>query len=456
MPIIKKKPKISDYPDDNVYHYENEREEALDKALSFIKNCPYKGKGIKIELEANLHRDSTPQICTVCSGTGEVLCNECLGELSECGECSQIGYMDCEPCGGSGRTIRAVRRMDEQMCQDFILSNVSDNAKNSLVFSKTYYDGSVDTEFTFTLPLEKARYSIEFIKAFKKLADALGTKLEVHGAGMHIAILNSSTCKYPGGNSLDARRTRNFKYSMNRLLPALFFLASSDHKSRRLNYRSPSITSNKYSAISYNKKCFEYRVFETCYDRPEAIIDNICIIANTLRYYHYRKITHPFFGKIGTFSFLDMGLGIERFYKNETNFRALMAGIEVLKPSYKTIAQLRKERNFRLSLEKIKHKEKIKENLWKGEYKIKKSAAENDYEEAKKNYAKLYSAYKQNPSTIGYSEEEFKALYPNKEKFIKEYLENDDSFTVLNDTEQSYIEKKKAVLEEQISAVITI
>lgn len=450
MPIKK----LSPFPNSGVYHYDPEREKEVTKAIEFIKKCAYKGTAIKIELEAQLGRDGGDRRCDMCSGTAEVLCSDCRGDLSECETCDASGYVSCSGCDGTGNSQIAVKRYTEKNCQDFILNNVSDSARNSLIFSKTYRDGSVDTELTFTLPLDQARYAVEFIKAFNKLAEEIGTKIKTHGAGMHIAILNSPTGNYPGGNNLDSRRTANFAYTMTKLLPALFFLASPDHRSRRLNYRNPSITASKYSAISYESGCFEYRVFETCYDRPEAILDNICIIANTLKYYHYRKVTMHFFGRIGNFGFQDLGQGVERFYKSEVNYKALMAGVKVLKPLYKTMADLRKERNFKITLNKIRTKEKIKENIWKSEYITDKENAKKNYDINFKAAEEQYNNILRDPGFSGYRNRTlFISQYPSIDVWMK-----DSGFIsgVLEESERSYINKKKQQELLDVSTTITI
>jgi len=447
---------ISDFPDAKNYHYDTAREEAVSKAIKFIKNCPYKGTAIKIELEAQLGRENNTRSCANCNGSGEMICSECDATLDNCSPCDSNGFITCEGCNGEGRSSMGQRSLNEQQCQDFLLANVSSEAKNSLIFSKTYYDGSVDTEFTFTLPIDKARYAVEFIRSFKKLSKHITQTPHVYGAGMHIAILNSTDGYYPEGNRLDPRRTKNFKESMTKLLPALFFLASSDYRSRRLNYRLPRVSANKYSAISYLSNCFEYRVFETCYDRPEAILDFICIIANTLQYYHYRKKTHSFFGKVGKFGFIDLGQGIERFYKNETNYKALMEGVKILKPSYKTITELKRERNFKLNLTKIRTKEKLKENIWRGEYRRLKQSLTGEYEKIIKKYRDLYYEVRSNPFEYNWPDvQEFLRVYPSSKRFINEYLAQHD-YSVLRDDEEKYITKKKEQELRQVTQYIEI
>ena len=70
------------------------------------------------------------------------------------------------------------------------------------------------------------------------------------------------------------------------MLPALFIAATSGNFTRALNYRNPKIERDKYSAIHVvSGRCLEYRLFETCYQRPEAVFEFLETISRTLEYY---------------------------------------------------------------------------------------------------------------------------------------------------------------------------
>jgi len=422
------------------YKYNRDREKAVDKAILFIKKCPYKGTAIKIELEAFLGRyNPGARTCSSCSGRMETIC-KCEGLIKDCVTCDGRGYIVCVPCDGKGQIIVQGKKRDDAYCQRFILDHVSKKARDHLIFSKTYADG--DTEFTFTLPIQYVRDAIEFIKAFNLLAEDIGGGMLTNGSGMHIAILNSPTGVYPGGgNHLDSRRYKNFVKSMTHLMPALFFLASPDDKSRALGYRQPKISSDKYSAINAGHKIFEYRVFETCYQRPEAILDNLCVIANTLKYYSYRYQKHSFFNKIGEFGFED-GYGLDRFFKNEIQYRALMAGIRVLKPSYKTIAQLKRERNYDLNLAKIRERDALKDTLYAKEF----HAERKSVAELKEYYKAEYKeGVKENPT--------LKQSYPTSISYVKACI---PELSILKEGKDQYINKKKKLALRNVSKVINI
>lgn len=357
--------------------------ESLDQAIADIKNSGYKGTAIKIELEAQLSRNSTGsnEYCDSCDGNGAYDCGNCDG--NGCSQCNE-GTVDCSDCDGSGMYDQSSHgSQSEEACHQFILNNVSKTARNKLVFSRFYYDGSVDSELTFTLMIEDVKYAIEFVEAFKKLGDYVGNGLDTSGAGMHIAILNSKNGYYShrGGRRHDGRidfaKFANFAKSMNHLMPALFFLGSCDSQSRDLHFRMPACRTDKYNAVHGTPSgALEFRVFETCYQRPEALFDFVCVIAKCLKFYASKQVKFAWFGKVGNVSFKDTNRHLDRFYQCPEAIKALDLGLQVLKPDHKTITELKKERNFKLTLPKVINYEKKLELRWRVEFSEYKERAE--------------------------------------------------------------------------------
>lgn len=328
--------------------------------IEFIKKCPYKGTHFKVELEANLNRRDGHVSCLTCRGRGYRLCRECSDGFIDgtrklvCDTCRGWGRFGCKNCSQTGS--KKTKTMNDSECAAFIFAAVSKEAKDALVFSLFYPDGSVGSEFTFTLPLEKAFYAIEFINAFKALSEHIGGGLDTNGAGMHLAILNNPSGVYPAGNNLDSKCLNNFVNAMEHFLPALYFLGSASFKSRGLGFRGPKISTGKSSAINYmagGQGVCEYRFFETCYERPEAVLDDLCVIAKTLQFYKPVSTKLPFFGKIGKIGIRD-GLGVHRFYFTEKHLKALDEGLKYLMPDHKTVAQLKRERNFTITYDRLK------------------------------------------------------------------------------------------------------
>lgn len=341
------------------------RETAVAEAIEFIKTCPLKGKFIKLELEANLERGDGDyyeeyEDCHECNGYGEFDCNVCDNVGVEvCEDCNNTGQTTCDNCGGDGQTENSSFNNSDDSCQEFILSSVSNDCRRAITYSTFYYDGSVDSEFSVTIPLDKPEYAIELIKAFKDLAGNLGNGLDTEGAGMHIAILSDPQGRYGryDDNKILKGHWQNFQSSVSHLLPALLFLASADHKSRGLGYRVPSVSNDKGACISLREdSVIEWRVFETCYDRPEMFYDYLCVIANTLKFYTAKRISLPFFNKIGKLGLPDDGYGVHRFFYTEKHLEALEAGLAVLRPAFRTQAECYKLRNFKVSKAQLRRK----------------------------------------------------------------------------------------------------
>lgn len=309
----------------------------LNKIIQDIKSA---GFGyIKVELEAELNRpdeyyDEGEYVDCVDCDSGELTCETCDGhgyttisredgtkttetEEVECGDCAGSGYLACDECDGSGEIYienesEADGLGDTENCKEFILDNISQEAKDALIFSHFYNDGSVDSEFTFTIPVEKIGVLPEFVDSFNKLAEAIGNGMDVDGAGMHIAVLpTESEGRYPVRSfNLDAEKLNNFRIEVTKLLPALFLAATSGNFTRELYFRMPKISDDKYSAIHVLRGCFEYRLFETCYQAPETIFEYLGTIAKTLEYYKdpTKKVAsmgkeYPFYDREGIAGF---------------------------------------------------------------------------------------------------------------------------------------------------------
>lgn len=345
------------------------RDKAVAEAIDFIQTCPLKGTYVKIELEASLGRDDDDfhedySECGQCDGDGEIFCDcdegeyENNGEVLECTTCGGSGRVICNYCDGVGRQENDSVSYSDDHCQEFILDSVSAGCRQAITYSTFYYDGSVDSEFSVTIPLDKPEYAVELIKAFKALGDEMGNGIDTDGAGMHIAILSDPNGKYgfSDENKILPGHWRNFQASVNHLMPALLFLASADHKSRNLNYRSPEVSDQKGYAISLrDDSVIEWRVFETCYNRPEMFYDYLCVIANTLKFYTPKRVTLPFFNKIGELGLPD-GYGVHRFFYTEKHLDALEEGLKVLRPAFRTRAECLKLRNFKITKRQLRLK----------------------------------------------------------------------------------------------------
>jgi hypothetical protein len=250
---------------------------------------------------------------------------------------------------------------------------VSREAKEALVYGQFYNDGSVDSEFTGTIGVENIEYVVEYIKAFEALADDIGNGMGTSNAGMHLAFLNSPDGTYPRHCTLDSTKTRNFKKSVEKLLPALYFMGTANSETRGMGYRNAQISDEKYSAISYGSNVLEYRLFDTCYGNAEAVLDFFIVMARTLRFYSdtYIEPAIKFRGDLGI---TEGDCNIQSLYYSATHIDVLEQALREVRPTYKTIAQLKKERGFTVTKAELRKQEREKA-----------TEARNRYAEYKKN-----------------------------------------------------------------------
>lgn len=372
--------------------------------LSAVKKLKKKGfYGIKVELEADLNRgennepcgyceegfnecsycenndecetcsgygdvedpESTNQIsCVDCGGTGTIGCDHCEEGFITCGECNGDWEGDDNNYG------------DEQVCLDQIIANLASklglsiqghsmidsddhrygvirNPFPGLVYARFYNDGSVDSELTFTISFDDPQSVLmlpQVVEAFRDFGDQVGNGIETSGAGMHMALLTDPNCDYSGETeeeTPDWKKYENFSRSMQLLLPALYFLGTSNENTRGLGYRKPYVSTNKYTAIHACEDALEFRVFDTCYDNPIAILDNLVVISNCIKYWSdtYKPSGLAKIKREIRFG-VPYGNELSRFYKTIDHIDILNAGLKQLKPAYYTVKDLKKQRKF--------------------------------------------------------------------------------------------------------------
>lgn len=326
--------------------------------------------------------------CEDCGGSGEVNCTYCDEGWYDCGDCSgdDSEWGDDKKCN-----TYMMKRLAELGLAEYLPDADSIQLSHHfatkwhpiapLMYSEFYRDGSVDSENTLTLSLEDPAKVVDLlpkiIQIWNDLGDEIGNGVNLARAGMHMALLNDANCVYPSDNRVgDDQRFKNFSKSMSLLLPALFFLGSGDDKSRELRFRQPRVaysygdwSDNKYSAVYYNGGAVEFRVFNTCYDNPEVIFDNLVVMANCMRYWTSKykpsglsKITaRTTFGN-------DNGDKLDRFYVTAQHIDLLNAGLAKLKPAYYSIREVKKQRSFGVNKRWLHKKERDDRAVMEKEY----------------------------------------------------------------------------------------
>lgn len=353
-----------------------------------------KSKGfthIKLELEAQLNRGDADSgcgncndgtiSCFICEATGMVetdntinltMWNNSIREVPEqveCDNCGGEGYTTCGACNGRSRSRDSY---DVEWCQEYMTSHVSAETLKAIEYSEFYDDGSVDSEFTVTLPSDKAYLFIDIMNVFNALSfEISGTIPNVDNAGMHISILPSGSYPCPRG-LLNNKFMENFRTETTKLLPALYFLSTHNATTRSLEYRMPHVSAHdKYSAIfTHGDTCMEFRVFDTCYDTPTALYEKIETIAATLRYYSTEKVAVKY--KKFTFPHLAMSghayVSLRDYFSDLSTYNTLNETVKYLKPKAKSSKKLKSDRDVIHSRKSLIDTQRIRIESAKTEY----------------------------------------------------------------------------------------
>lgn len=350
------------------------RDDVLIQAVQTANSSQFKLTGIKVELEIVFGRDNMSRVsrgCENCS-EGAVSCS-CVGG---CNNCRHRGFVRCKPCFSkfNPHDQRSVndeilkRLMPLKLARKLKKSEYNDYGymyapKLPLVFAKTYFDVTVDTEFTFTISTLNPKTVLllpKILEAFYSVKDMFNQEPSIEGAGMHITFLKTKDAGYPRGyaTQTDQLRFKNFKKSMTLLLPALYFLSSCNDKSRGLGYRRPQIASIHESAINWLYQGLEFRTFEPCYTTPEMILDDVLVGLNCLKFFT-KKYTRNHLAKITTkTNFGCDGSDLQRLYVTTEHIDLLNRGLRMIKPSYLSVTEIKAQRGFKTTKRDLRSKEK--------------------------------------------------------------------------------------------------
>lgn len=251
---------------------------------------------------------------------------------------------------------------DDDYCENEIRSFLSRETVEALNYTLFYSDGSVDSELTFTLPIHEAWRSVEIMGAFAHLANDNGYGIRTERAGLHITLMTESG--YPTNHALNAAKLANFTTQVTKLLPALYAAASHDGMTRGFQYRTPQISPTKrsvYPAIcTHNGTCLEYRLFDTCYDRPEALLEKIQIIAATVEYFSTKKVSLTARNFVLDRVTADNAAKepFRRTIKDKANLRALKETVALIKPRGVSLRAFLASRNLNLTEKEVVHFQK--------------------------------------------------------------------------------------------------
>ena len=388
--------------------------EHTQNAVDFIKSKGF--NYIKVELEAVFGRGNfTKTTCSNCRD-GERLCRSCdslgikgisalTGRLIKCGKCEN-GIIKCPQKHYNLNEIKG--------CQSWFDDRISKELKKKIVFRAFYHDPSVDTELTITIHIDDWKFLPEIVSVYKSIGEEIGGEIQTHGAGMHIALVNSPRGTYPAGCSVSPTLAQNMATNLLKLMPAFYLLAAADNRSRPAHFRLPQVSTQKYSAINYGSGVLEYRIFETCYKCPERILEFVGVIARTLEYYGSKQLPDDI--KKMSYEFeMPTGNSVDRYYETTQMLDILDKTLPYLLPEGVTAEDVKKSRGFTVTHEGLKDRKKMlairAKSTWpefserlKYARETAKNRAEKDYDYRKRMYGP-----------------DFKKA---KRTFVKEYVDN--------------------------------
>lgn len=374
-------------------------------------NCAYCEEGIQTCEFCNSEGENE---CSSCEGGGEVYyghndnlmeCPDCEGRgIQTCSDCDGDHSWTCGECNGNWQAQASEAEDDAptpepepqpvnpnwQSCEyvhDFLLAKLEayglskhefnpdagtrQNAhlgewswKKPVIYSKVYHDGTVDIEWSITISLadnDNIWLMEKLNEAWLALGEAIGNGVGTNNAGMHMSLIFDPDGIYPSPYPYtpeEDNRYTNFRKSMLLLMPALYFLGASGKATRSCTYRNPTISdSHKYSAIYYRAKALEFRVFDPCYDKPMQFFDNFAVMVKCLNYWtdnYTRNYLDSVTGGKATKFAKRSGGELDSFYSTYTQLELLNQGLKLIKPDYKSITELKAEREFKVNKSTIK------------------------------------------------------------------------------------------------------
>ena len=242
--------------------------------------------------------------CHYCNGQGEVLEDD-GGDYVDCDACDGVGVTDdtdeiCSECDGYMRTVSDEEGHSEYLsyfeavfkCR--LEDRLAREEREAIKYCMPVQDVSVGTEITVTVDVLHLEILPDLVALFCDTCTESGNdprlqERAIRTAGMHMALLWSD--KYPVTRKLPRRRLENMKAALDRLKFALVLLGSDAVNTRSLLFRrivesSDSIESTGNHLIDYHAgTCVEFRVFDTCYEDPDRILENVVLMAKSLSWF---------------------------------------------------------------------------------------------------------------------------------------------------------------------------
>jgi len=191
---------------------------------------------------------------------------------------------------------------------------------STIVYEHVYVDGSVDTEYTFTLPIEDAdliediarvfydicahrlylsNYSRTISKLNKETSNRLFYDL-ITNSGVHLTLMEESDYNgYENRHTLDQAGLERVERFVRNAYMLLYYISTPFDFTRQIMYRnafvgntiydqhnfSPSNDEKQSMIYTHNRSMFEFRIFDPVFQREEYVRNYILIMSKIMDIY---------------------------------------------------------------------------------------------------------------------------------------------------------------------------
>lgn len=292
--------------------------------------------------------------CSNCDGTGDVYTYDQRDNeyINDCYDCEGNGRETCPECDGNYEDYGS--DFDFDYFVECLKATLTTEERDAITYMRGYNDGTVNTEITATYELSAAG-----ISAYLGSIQYCNNKFDnTQGGGFHLSLLHKySNGRYPNtAYCYDDAAMGNFQQEVQKLLPAMYVLGSSNHTTRPLApFRQAKINDDKYSAIhlvteGYHEGgvvALEFRLFDPCYKNLQIAVDYLEVIAKSMMFYVYPTLKAP---QISDKALLQDGdrtiRFVSSFFDTYAGYLMVKRTIGILSPRGKDFATILRERNM--------------------------------------------------------------------------------------------------------------
>lgn len=209
-----------------------------------------------------------------------------------------------------------MKRQNEKLFQEI------KNKPSSIVYEHAYFDGSVDTEYTFTIPVEDIDMIEHITRVFydicaHQLASRMGIRTSsnnaipkgaaddlfstlIYNSGIHISLLEEGNyARYEERHVLDPDGLKRVEKFVRNAYMLLYYISTPYSFTRQTTYRrafvgndiytrhnfSPADDQKQSMIYTHGKSMFEFRIFDPVFQKEEYIRNYMSIILKVMDIY---------------------------------------------------------------------------------------------------------------------------------------------------------------------------